>query len=189
MPAAYGPRGGPFGRLVRGRVWSDRSVIIDQATYHDGVRRSCFDLSDSLDEIRSRPDTPDFLWIGLNDPTQAEFDNVNDELRLHPLAVEDVLKGLQRAKVERYDDTLFVVLKTLRYVDATSDVETGEVVEFDSSGPEAEVFARQVAEQRQRREASLRKLRMDYVNVRTDRPYVDALVEFFRARARRAQHV
>ncbi|MEO7069311.1 MAG: magnesium/cobalt transporter CorA [Nostocoides sp.] len=105
-------------------------MIIDQATYHGGVRRSCFDLSDSLEEIRARPGTTDFLWIGLNDPTQAEFDNVNDELRLHPLAVEDVLKGRQRAKIERYDDTLFVVLKTLRYVDATSDVETGEVMVF-----------------------------------------------------------
>ncbi len=105
-------------------------MIIDQATYHDGVRRSCFDLSDSLAEIRSRPGTTDFLWIGLNDPTQAEFDNVNHELMLHPLAVEDVLRGSQRAKIERYDDTLFVVLKTLRYVDATSDVETGEVMVF-----------------------------------------------------------
>jgi uncharacterized protein (DUF58 family) len=68
------------------------------------------------------------------------------------------------------------------------DVETGELVEFDSSGPEAEVFARHVDDERRRREASLRKLKMDYVNVRTDRPYVDALVEFFRARARRMQH-
>ena len=105
-------------------------MIIDQATYRDGVRRSCFDLSESLDELRSRPDSTDFLWIGLNDPTQAEFDLVNDELRLHPLAVEDVLKGFQRAKVELYDDTMFVVLKTLHYVDATSDVETGEVMVF-----------------------------------------------------------
>src|SRR5688500_9254793 len=65
------------------------------------------------------------------------------------------------------------------------DVETGELVEFDSSGPEAALFARHALEQRQVREATLRKLKMDYVNVRTDRPYVDALVEFFRARARR----
>jgi uncharacterized protein (DUF58 family) len=67
------------------------------------------------------------------------------------------------------------------------DIETGEVVEFDSSGPEAELFAQHAADQRAVREQNLRKLKMDYVNVRTDRPYVDALVEFFRARARR-QH-
>jgi uncharacterized protein (DUF58 family) len=67
------------------------------------------------------------------------------------------------------------------------DVETGELVEFDSSGPEAELFAKKAQAERVAREALLRKLKMDFVNVRTDRPYVDALVEFFRARARR-QH-
>ena len=106
-------------------------VIMDQATYRDGVRHTCFDLSDDLDALRKQPeDSPDFLWIGLHDPTQAEFDAVDAELKLHPLAVEDVLAGDQRAKVERYDDTMFVVLKTLRYIDSTSDVETGEVMLF-----------------------------------------------------------
>jgi hypothetical protein len=56
------------------------------------------------------------------------------ELGLHPLAVEDVRRGRQRAKIERYDDTLFVVLKTLKYVDATSDIETGELMVFSGSG-------------------------------------------------------
>ena len=107
-----------------------RDVIIDQASYHDGQRRGCFDLSDSLDELRAKGGPNDFLWIGLHDPEQAEFDMVNQELQLHPLAVEDVLSGRQRPKIERYDDTFFVVLKTLHYVDATSDVETGEVMVF-----------------------------------------------------------
>ena len=111
-------------------MWCDGPVIMDQASYHDGVRRGCFDLSDSLEALRSAGRPTDFLWIGLLDPDQAEFDMVNAELELHPLAVEDVLSGRQRAKIERYDDTFFVVLKTLRYVDATSDVETGEVMVF-----------------------------------------------------------
>jgi uncharacterized protein (DUF58 family) len=65
------------------------------------------------------------------------------------------------------------------------DVETGEIVEFDTSGSEAELFRHHVARQRFLREQALRRLKMDVVNVRTDRPYVDALVQFFRARARR----
>ena len=80
--------------------------------------------------LRTHGAGPDFLWIGLNDPTSAEFDLVRSELDLHPLAVEDVLKGKQRAKIERYDDTLFVVLKTLRYEEETSDIETGEIMAF-----------------------------------------------------------
>ncbi|MEO5878013.1 MAG: magnesium and cobalt transport protein CorA, partial [Streptosporangiaceae bacterium] len=35
-----------------------------------------------------------------------------------------------RPKIEHYDDTLFVVLKTLHYLDATSDIEVGEIMLF-----------------------------------------------------------
>jgi uncharacterized protein (DUF58 family) len=65
------------------------------------------------------------------------------------------------------------------------DVETGEIAEFDTSGSEAALFHQYVVRQRAVREQALRRLKMDVVNVRTDRPYVDALVQFFRARARR----
>jgi uncharacterized protein (DUF58 family) len=69
------------------------------------------------------------------------------------------------------------------------DVETGELIEFDTSGPEAAAYARLVEQQSSVREVTLRRLKIDFVNVRTDRPYVDALVEFFRIRARRMQTV
>ncbi len=105
-------------------------VIIDQALYRDGRRRPCGDLSDELAGLRADPDPGAFLWIGLKDPTTEEFDQVNDELQLHALAVEDAVKGQQRPKIERYDDSVFVVLKTLRYIEATSDIETGEVMVF-----------------------------------------------------------
>jgi magnesium transporter len=98
--------------------------------YRSGRRQPCGDLSDELDALRGSTDRSGFLWIGLKDPTDAEFDLVNDELKLHPLAVEDAVKGNQRAKVELYDNTIFVVLKTIRYVEESSDIETGEVMLF-----------------------------------------------------------
>ena len=88
----------------------------------------CGDLSDELELLRQAGHG--FIWIGLKDPTPAEFALVNEELKLHPLAVEDAVKGNQRPKLDVFDDTIFVVLKTLRYIDATSDVETGEVMIF-----------------------------------------------------------
>jgi len=103
-------------------------VIVDQAVYRDGHRVPCGDLSDELETLRR--DEHGFIWIGLKDPTDAEFALVNEELKLHPLAVEDAIKGNQRPKLDVYDDTMFVVLKTLHYIDATSDVETGEVMIF-----------------------------------------------------------
>ncbi len=69
------------------------------------------------------------------------------------------------------------------------DVETGELYEFDSSGPEARQFAAFAYQMRKHREDTLRRLKMDFVNVYTDRPYVDAIVEFFRIRARRVSHL
>jgi magnesium transporter len=103
-------------------------VIVDQAVYRGGKRQVCTDLSDELALLRDVQDG--FLWIGLKDPTDAEFSLVMGELSLHPLAVEDAVKGNQRAKLEVYDGSLFVVLKPLRYVESTSQVETGEVMLF-----------------------------------------------------------
>ncbi len=103
-------------------------MIVDQAVYRDGVRQACGDLSDDLTSLRD--DDNGFLWIGLKDPSDAEFNLVNQELRLHPLAVEDAVHGNQRAKIEHYEGSLLVVLKTLRYLEETSDVETGEVMVF-----------------------------------------------------------
>jgi magnesium transporter len=103
-------------------------MIVDQAIYREGRRLVCQDLSEELDRLREEGNG--FLWIGLKDPTDAEFALVNQELELHPLAVEDAVRGDQRAKIEHYEGSLLVVLKTLRYVEDTSDVETGEVMVF-----------------------------------------------------------
>ena len=103
-------------------------MIVDQAVYRDGLRMRCGDLGDELESLRRRGQG--FIWIGLKDPTAAEFALVTGELRLHPLAVEDAVKGHQRPKMEVYGPTLFVVMKTLRYIESTSDIETGEVMLF-----------------------------------------------------------
>ncbi len=103
-------------------------MIVDQAIYRGGQRHPCTDLSDELDRLRDGADG--FLWIGLKDPTDEEFALVSRELGLHALAVEDAVKGHQRAKIEQYESSLFIVLKTLRYLEQTSDVETGELMLF-----------------------------------------------------------
>ena len=68
------------------------------------------------------------------------------------------------------------------------DVETGEVVAFDTAGPGRERYAARIQRQRDERDLLFRKHDMDFVNVRTDMPYVAALVAFFRARERRLRH-
>ncbi len=68
------------------------------------------------------------------------------------------------------------------------DLETGELLEFDTSGPEGRAYRERVDQRRAEREQLLKRLKVDFVNVRTDRPYVDALTAFFRARERRMRH-
>jgi magnesium transporter len=107
-------------------------VIVDCAVYRDGNRIHVpgdpKDVDSALDAVE-RPD--DFVWIGLYRPTEEEMDEVAKKLNLHPLAVEDAVQAHQRPKLERYDgELLFMVLKTLWYVDARDDVETGEIAVF-----------------------------------------------------------
>jgi magnesium transporter len=104
-------------------------VIVDCAIYRDGRRtKGPADLSDALAQCRRGP--YDFVWIGLYEPTEKEFDKVTEEFGLHPLAVEDALKAHQRPKLEVYDDSLFVVLKPVGYEPKSDVVTAGEVMVF-----------------------------------------------------------
>ncbi|MEK9523127.1 magnesium/cobalt transporter CorA [Streptomyces sp. NPDC087908] len=106
-----------------------RRVIVDSAIYRDGRRTDGpADLSDALDEARATGDA--FLWVGLHEPTEAEFEHVASEFALHPLAVEDALKAHQRPKLEVYDDSLFVVLKPVVYEPESDRVSSGELMVF-----------------------------------------------------------
>jgi magnesium transporter len=104
-------------------------MIVDCAIYRDGRRtEGPKDFSDALDEARAEGHS--FLWLGLHEPTVAEFDLVSQEFGLHPLAVEDALKAHQRPKLEVYDDSLFLVLKPALYEEAGGTVTTGELMVF-----------------------------------------------------------
>lgn len=104
-------------------------VIVDCAIYKDGRRTERpSDYSDALTEAREAEDA--FLWIGLYEPTAAEFDLVSSEFGLHPLAVEDALSAHQRPKLESYDGALFLVLKPVAYDDEADTVSTGELMLF-----------------------------------------------------------
>ncbi|MFE0651658.1 magnesium/cobalt transporter CorA [Streptomyces sp. NPDC059534] len=106
-----------------------RRVIVDSAIYRDGRRTDGpADLSDALEEARATGDA--FLWVGLHEPTAAEFDHVASEFALHPLAVEDALKAHQRPKLEVYDDSLFMVLKPIVYEPESDRVSSGELMIF-----------------------------------------------------------
>ncbi|MGN9760247.1 magnesium/cobalt transporter CorA [Streptomyces sp. SD31] len=111
------------------------SSVVNCVTYRDGVRvPESGDLVDVVQKVRKRG--AGFVWLGLHEPTDQEFAGIAELFSLHPLAVEDAVEAHQRPKLERYDETLFAVFKTVCYVEheeltATSEVvNTGEIMVF-----------------------------------------------------------
>jgi magnesium transporter len=107
-------------------------VIVDCAVYRDGSRHPG---ALELDEAYAASRAPGaFVWIGLHEPTAAEFAAVQREFDLHELAVEDAVKAHQRPKIERYGESVLMVLKTARYVDPIEVIEFGEILIFAGEG-------------------------------------------------------
>jgi magnesium transporter len=112
-------------------------MIVDNAVYVDGRRSAPCSLEQTRQAYRERGG---FAWVGLYEPTGEEFDSLAGEFGLRELALKDAMKAHQRPKVERYDDSLFVVLKAARYVEETETVEFGAIHAF--VGPDFVVTVR-----------------------------------------------
>jgi magnesium transporter len=103
--------------------------LVDSAVYVDGDRvASPSSLSETYRCLHDHDGG--LAWIGLYRPDEREVGSLASEFGLHELAVEDAIVAHQRPKLERYDDTLFVVLRAARYVDEREEVEFGELHVF-----------------------------------------------------------
>ncbi|MEV0976098.1 magnesium and cobalt transport protein CorA [Streptomyces sp. NPDC049915] len=105
------------------------SAVVDCAVYRDGARLPSDRPITPQEAMRQVRRDGGFAWIGLHEPTEAEFAGIATEFGLHPLAVEDAVQAHQRPKLERYDDSLFTVFKTVHYVEHTELTANSEVVE------------------------------------------------------------
>jgi magnesium transporter len=106
-------------------------VIVDSALYHQGSRVRVDCAPEDFATLRAAAsDAGDFVWVGLYKPGEDELKIVAEAFGLHPLAVKDAFQAHQRPKLETYDDSVFLVLKTLWYVDEDDAVETGEINMF-----------------------------------------------------------
>ena len=118
--------------VVRGPCGYRGRVIVDCALYRNGTRT---DDDAHWRELRGKATgDDDFVWIGMHDPSDDEIHDVAEAFGLHPLAVEDAIQPHQRPKLERFGDMVFLIIKTLWYVDADDAVETGEIALFVGDG-------------------------------------------------------
>ena len=100
--------------------------IVAWAWYVNGIRQDVDDLGTAV----SRAKVDDgFLWLGLKDPTDDDMAHFARQFDLHALAIEDAVEGHTRSKLEVFDDnTLFMVISTVAYVEHDQITETAEIV-------------------------------------------------------------
>lgn len=109
-------------------------ALINCAAYVDGVRSTdCADPRSALAKVRELG--RGFVWVGLHEPSEREMSAVAETFDLHPLVVEDAVHAHQRPKLEKYASYLFLVLKTVKFVDHAANgpaqiVSTGEIMVF-----------------------------------------------------------
>jgi magnesium transporter len=122
VPRPGGPDGAPGAANVD-------AAIVDCALYEHGARRrGRVALETALDDAAMCPGA--FVWIGLHDPSPETVETIGRHFDLHPLAVEDAVHAHQRAKLEVFGHTLFLVMKTAQYIDSVELVTVGELMVF-----------------------------------------------------------
>ena len=113
-----------------GRGGSGMKGVVNSIAYAGGLRLGEVAIPD-ISEVLKQPGR--FVWIGLHEPDAEALTEVQGEFSLHDLAIEDAARAHQRPKLERYGDSLFVVLRTAHLDRATGAIEFGETHLFVGS--------------------------------------------------------
>ncbi len=102
--------------------------VINSAAYHNGVRVADVPIAD-LGDAWSHSDR--FLWVGLYEPSEQVLAHIQQAFGLHELAIEDAHRAHQRPKLEVYDDSLFIVMRTAKLAEGGEQrIEFGETHVF-----------------------------------------------------------
>ncbi|MEM5401690.1 magnesium/cobalt transporter CorA [Paraburkholderia unamae] len=116
-------------------------MLINCVAYQGGKKLADVTV-EAISDYLAKPEC--FVWVALKDPDAGEMAAMKEEFGLHALAIEDVMNGNQRPKIEEYGDTLFCVLHTLE-LDDDGEVITGQVNVF--AGPNFVLSVRHRAQQ------------------------------------------
>ena len=101
--------------------------IIDSEPQEMNVVRSFAEALSAHDPDGSGSSVPGSITqVVIPRSAPGLLEEIASAWQLHPVLVDDLFHANQRAKVERYDDVLFVVLKSAVYIDAKEEVEFNE---------------------------------------------------------------
>lgn len=102
-------------------------MLVDNAVYVDGSPTTPATLGEACRACR---EPGKFAWVTLHEPSREEFVSAAGEFGLDKMAVEDAIEPHQRPKIERSGERLFVVLKSVRYLEDAGRIEFGEIHAF-----------------------------------------------------------
>jgi magnesium transporter len=88
--------------------------VVNSVAYRHGQRLGDISI-DEISDVIAQPNT--FVWVGLHEPDDALLLKMQQEFGLHELAIEDAHHAHQRPKLEAYNNSLFIVLKTAQLDD------------------------------------------------------------------------
>jgi magnesium transporter len=120
-PASLSERVGdmPIGRVTRQGATSttdEPGMIRLAALVGEQLQEADGDAAFAmLPDVCGRPDRS--VWIDLISPSPSQAKGVAEALSLHPLILEDVLEGNQRAKIETTEGAVHIVLFHLDYTE------------------------------------------------------------------------
>jgi magnesium transporter len=81
-------------------------------------------------EVSDRLADDAVVWFDLVAPSEAELENVREELGLHSLAIEDALQPGQRPKLDHYPGHMFATAYALRLDRGSGRLDAHEVAMF-----------------------------------------------------------
>jgi magnesium transporter len=104
--------------------------LVKSVAYADGLRVGEVEIQDISEVLKL---SGRFVWVGLHEPDDELLAEIQKEFSLHDLAVEDAARAHQRPKLERYGDSIFVVLRTAHVDPTTGEIDFGETHLFVGS--------------------------------------------------------
>ncbi|MDH2426627.1 magnesium/cobalt transporter CorA [Sphaerisporangium sp. TRM90804] len=129
---AAAQRPSPHRDVTGARCVPPSDSLVEFGAYVGGKRIQVPGIPEAVELVRAHNAASGagdaYVWVGLHEPEALEVEWLAEVFGLHPLAVEDAIKAHQRPKVERYGDSLFVVLKTIAYLGDDDTSATGEII-------------------------------------------------------------
>lgn len=104
----------------------DEPMLVNCVAYTaDGQRVRELAIGE-IGEVLATPDQ--WVWVGLHEPSEELLEELQQAFDLHELAIEDAHTAHQRAKIEVYGESLFIVVHTAQTV--AGRIEFGETHVF-----------------------------------------------------------